>query len=269
MLFYLALLLAAPPESNLPRVAGYVETAAIPSEYATQAAAADERFAYAVSNTHVARHDRATGELLATATAPGTRHLNSAFLWRGKLYCAHSNYPKTPEESDIRVYDPTVDTLQFVHRFDQPPGSLVWCIRDPADTHWWCCFAHYQNNNARTLLLRLDDDFHEQARWTFPQQVVADWDGMSASGGLWDGDTLLTTHHHFAVLYRLRLPEQGGELELLEALNSPLPGQGLAVDPVTPGGLVGIDRKQRRIIFGRSAHFPIGSVRTPAGTAAD
>ena len=78
--------------------------------------------------------------------------------------------------------------------------------------------------------------------------IIEDWDGMSGSGGIWDGDSLLVSHHHFPVLYRLRLPEGGGELELVEALACPFPGQGIAADPAT-GGLVGIDRYQRRIVF--------------------
>ncbi|HTN03657.1 hypothetical protein [Planctellipticum variicoloris] len=249
--FLLTLLLSAPPESKLPLARGWIESATLKSEFATQAAAADERFTYAVSNTRVARYDRATGKLLGVGTAPDAKHLNSAFVWRGKIYCAHSNYPKTPEESDIRVYDPSDDSLQVFHTFEKPQGSLVWCIRDPADRNWWCCFAHYQADNAQTILVRMDDDFREQARWSFPEEVIADWDGMSASGGLWDGDTLLTTHHHFAVLYRLRLPETGPSLELVEALKCPYPGQGIAVDPVTPDGLVGIDRRKRLVVFAK------------------
>jgi hypothetical protein len=71
---------------------------------------------------------------------------------------------------------------------------------------------------------------------------------MSASGGIWEGDTLLVTHHHYKVLYRLRLPKDGKELELVEALECPFPGQGIAADPKT-GGLVGIDRNAKKVIF--------------------
>ena len=241
----------APPEtgSALPLVPGWALASSFPSPHATQAAAADDRFAYAVSNTHVARYDRATGTLAGSGTAPGTKHLNSAFVWKGKVYCAHSNYPKLPEESDIRVYDPAADTLAVFHTFAKPPGSLVWCVRDPADGFWWCCFAYYGKDNAKTFLAKMDGDFQELARWGFPKNVVADFDGMSASGGIWDGDTLLVSHHHFRVLYRLRLPKAGGALEFVEALACPFPGQGVAADPNTPGGLVGIDRTRRAVVF--------------------
>lgn len=71
---------------------------------------------------------------------------------------------------------------------------------------------------------------------------------MSASGGIFSGCELLVSHHHFPVLYRLRVPATGSTLEFVEALACPFPGQGFAIDPVT-GGLVGIDRPHRRVVF--------------------
>jgi hypothetical protein len=250
-MYFLLLLCCLLDGSKLPLQPGWEKTSEIPSEHATQAAAADEKFVYAVSSTHIARYDRATGKLLGKGTASGTLHLNSAFLWKGKLYCAHSNYPKTPEESDIRVYDPSDDSVKVFHTFDKPPGSLVWCIRDPEDRFWWCCFAHYGKDNAKTFLTRMDDHFKELARWTFPQKVVDDWDAMSASGGIWDGDTLLVSHHHFQVLYRLKVPKEGTELELVESLHCPFPGQGIAADPKVKNGLVGIDRPKRTVVWAK------------------
>jgi hypothetical protein len=43
------------------------------------------------------------------------------------------------------------------------------------------------------------------------------------------------------------LPADGGQLRLVESLDCPFPGQGIAADPA--GGLVGIDRPHRRIVF--------------------
>jgi hypothetical protein len=241
---------AEPKGSSLELSNGWKATSEMKSEYAVQAAAADGKYAYAVSSTHVARYDRTTGERLGLATTPDTKHLNSAFVWKGKVYCAHSNYPKLPEASDIRVYDPAKDTLAVFHTFNEPVGSLVWCVRDPNDAAWWCCFAKYgKEKNAGTLLLKMDDEFKELARWTFPKNVVDDWDGMSASGAIWDGDSLLVSHHHFKVLYRVRLPKQGTELEFVRAHRCPFPGQGIAADPQVKGGLVGIDRGKKAILF--------------------
>jgi hypothetical protein len=226
---------------------GWKATGELASEYATQAAAATDTHVFAVSNTTVAMYDRATGKLLAKSEGPA-QHLNSAFVWKGKVYCAHSNYPKKPETSEVRVYDPRTNKLSVFHEFKDPPGSLVWNVHD--GKNWWCCFAHYGDDNAKTVLLKMTDEFKEVQRWTFPKAVVDDWDRMSASGGVWDGDTLLVSHHHYKVLYRLKVPKDGKELELVEALTSPFPGQGLAADPKT-GGLVGVNRGAKKVVFAK------------------
>ena len=238
--------IAEPPESGLTLKPGYKATRSLPAREATQAAAADRTSVYALSNTTIVRLDRTTGAELARATAPDTRHLNSAVLHEGRLFCAHSNYPLRPEESEIRQYDPETNTIALFHRFDQPPGSLTWCL--PRDGSWWCCFARYGVENHQTVLIRYDADWKETGRWFFPKAVVDDWDGMSASGAVFDGATLLVSHHHVQVLYRLAIPDAPGSLTLGEALTCPFPGQGIAVDPAD-GGLVGIDRPSRRILF--------------------
>jgi hypothetical protein len=241
-----AQLLVSPPAETQP--AGYEIIRRIPAVEATQAAAADERSFYAISSTAVAEYDRHTGKRLRVVTAEGTQHLNSGFFWEGKLYCAHSHYPKQPDRSDIRVFDPQTGKLTIFHTFERSPGSLVWCVRRKQS--WWCCFAHYGADNAKTVLVEYHGEFQEQRRWTFPNEVVSEWDGMSASGGIWLEDTLLTSHHHDRVLYRLRLPQRGSVLELVERRPGPFPGQGLAIDPVT-GGLIGIDRAKREIVLAR------------------
>ncbi|MCI0705175.1 MAG: endonuclease [Planctomycetia bacterium] len=247
VILLLSLVVLAPAdESKLTLKPGYKAVGdGLKSEYATQAATATEKHLFAVASTTVAMYDRATGKLLAKSEGKA-EHLNSAFVWKGKVYCAHSNYPKKPETSEIRVYDPETNKLIIFHDFKNPPGSLVWNIHD--GKNWWCCFAHYQDDNAKTVLIKFADEFKELQRWTFPKAVIDDWDKMSASGGIWDGQTLLASHHHYKVLYRLKVPKDGKELELVEALESPFPGQGIATDPKT-GGLVGIDRRAKKIVF--------------------
>src|SRR5262245_34742926 len=101
-----AALLPASAADLLPEAReAYVSVGALPSPFATQAAAADERFVYAIDDAVIAKYDRATGKDLGRSTGEA-RHLNSGFLWKGKLYCAHSNYPHRPYQSDIRVLDP-------------------------------------------------------------------------------------------------------------------------------------------------------------------
>ena len=251
---------ARPDASAFASRNGWSTVRRLLTPHATQAAAADTHHLYAISSTTVAQFDRRTGHLLSTATSPTTKHLNSGFMHDGRLYCAHSNYPNTPHESDIRIYNPGSETLDVYHTFPEPPGSLVWCIR--RDGNWWCCFAHYGADNHQTCLVEYADGGLDQElrRFLFPANVIADFDGMSASGGIWDGDTLLASHHHFPVLYRLALPatdEQPDQLRLVETLYCPFPGQGFAIDlghremPGQRPWLIGIDRHSRAVVLAK------------------
>jgi hypothetical protein len=243
-----ALLFTGPLAADVPRARGvFVATGTLPSANATQAAATDDTLVYAVSDNLVVKHDRATGKELARSTGRA-QHLNSGFLWQGKLYCAHSNYPRKPDQSDIRVLDPETMELTVFHAFADPPGSLTWAVR--RGEHWWCHFAHYGKENARSVLVRYDDGWKESGRWTYPQELVADWGNYSLSGGLWQGDDLLATGHDKRLIYRLHLPKEGTVVEAVEAIPSPFPGQGIAADPKT-GGLVGIDRGKKAVVFAR------------------
>ncbi len=114
------------------------QTGTLPAPEAHQAAAADDRFVYAITNTLVAKYDRQTGERIATSSGEA-KHLNSGFLWDGRLYCAHSNYPQTPERSEIKVLDLESMRLTTSKNFGNFGGSLTWAVRH--DGHWWCNFA--------------------------------------------------------------------------------------------------------------------------------
>jgi hypothetical protein len=234
---------ADPPKSS----GAYVVTGSLASPLANQAAAADEKFVYVVDNAVVAKYDRATGKELARGIGKA-QHLNSGFLWEGKLYCAHSNYPKKPHQSDIRVLDPETMKLDIFHAFDGPPGSLTFAVR--RGEHWWCHFAHYGKDNEKSVLIQYGAGWKEIARWTFPKDLVADWGNYSLSGGVWVGDDLLATGHDKRVIYRLRVPKAGTIVKLVEVVSSPFPGQGIAADPKT-GGLVGIDRGRRQVLFAK------------------
>ena len=223
----------------------YIQTGALAAPEANQAAATDEQFVYAIDNAVVAKYDRATAKRLAVSTGEA-KHLNSGFLWNGKLYCAHSNYPRKPEQSEIMVLDPVTMKLATFHKFTNNLGSLTWAVHD--GTNWWCNFAHYADENTNTVLVKFDAEWREQGAWTYPPEVVKDLGRMSISGGLWRDGLLLTTGHDHKVIYRLRLPKQGTVLELADVLRSPFPGQGIAVDP-KKGGLVGIDRGRKQVVF--------------------
>src|SRR6267142_1808476 len=156
-------LLPESPAADLPKAEGaFVATGSLPSPHATQAAAADERVVYAVSSTDVVKYERATGKELAKSTGPA-QHLNSGFLWQGKLYCAHSNFPKKPHQSEVRVLDPETMELKVFHVFEDPPGSLTWAVRRAES--WWCHFAHYGKDNAKSVLVKYGDGWREEGRY--------------------------------------------------------------------------------------------------------
>ena len=79
---------------------------------------------HAIANSVVAKYDRETGERVAGSTG-AARHLNSGFFHDGQLYCAHSNYPLTPEQSEIIVLDVDSMELSTFHEFGNFGGSFV------------------------------------------------------------------------------------------------------------------------------------------------
>ena len=89
---------------------GWEQTTVLAAPEAHQAAVADDRFVYAINNTTVARYDRETRQRLAVSHGPA-KHLNSGFFHKGKIYCAHSNYPQQPEQSEIKVLD--LETMEL------------------------------------------------------------------------------------------------------------------------------------------------------------
>ena len=217
----------------------------MPAAEAHQAAAANRDHVYAISSTQIAKYDRQTGERLAVSSG-AAQHLNSGFIWEGKLYAAHSNFPRVPEQSEIKELDLETMRLTTFKDFGNYGGSLTWAVRH--DGHWWCNFARYAADNAATFLVKFDDRWQELARWTYPPEVIRELGRMSVSGGLWKDSSLLATDHDNPAIYELRLPRQGSVLEFVAKHAAPFTGQGVAFDPKT-GGLVGINRAKRQIVF--------------------
>jgi hypothetical protein len=238
-----------PPETAAA-AKDWVATRRLAAPEAFQAAAADDRFVYAINNNSVVRYDRGTGNRLA-ASDGAAEHLNSGWLQAGKLYCAHSNYPQKPERSEIKVLDLDSMRLATFHDFGQSTdGSLTWALMH--DDHWFCNFAHYDDQNHRTVLVKFTPDWREVARWHYPATVLRDLGKYSISGAVLRDGELLATGHDNRLLYRLRIPEAGETLIHVATVAAPFTGQGIAADPVS-GGLVGIDRGQRQVIFASPA----------------
>lgn len=226
---------------------GWEKVQAIPAPEAIQAAASNGDAVYAIAGNRIAKYDRKTGKRLAVSTGAAT-HLNSGFFHDGKLYCAHSNYPKTPERSEIKVLDPaTMELIEFKNFGETAHGSLTWAVLH--EGHWWCTFARYGDDNAQTALVKYDLEWREVGKWTYPKSVISELGRYSISGGFWWKDKLLVTGHDDPVVFVLQLPEAGTVLEHVETLPAPFTGQGIAVDGAE--GLIGIDRSRREIVIAR------------------
>jgi hypothetical protein len=221
---------------------------------ANQGVGVDERHFYAVDNRTIAKYDKTTGELVAkwqgSSDGPIV-HLDSAMLMDGKLYAAHSNYPGWPMTSSVEIFDAA--TLQHVgtHSFGIRWGSLTWM--DWHDGHWWMTFANYDQrigpgqtpygHTANTIVVKLTGGFEPVQSWTLPNEVLGRFGDMSNSGGSWGPDGFLyLTGHDRAEVYRMRLPDAGSVLELVEIVALGIRGQGIAWDRSQPGIIYGIVR---------------------------
>jgi len=151
------------------------------------------------------------------------------------------------------VLDPATMRLSTFKDFGNFDGSLTWAVRK--DEHWWCNFARYGSHNAQTFLVKFDDDWREAARWIYPPELIRQLGKNSLSGGLWREGSLLVTGHDDPLIFRLELPEEGNVLRLVEKQSVPFTGQGFAADPAT-GGLVGINRAKRQVVFAERAKSP-------------
>ena len=228
---------------------------------AVQAVAIDDGHFYAISNSQIGKYDRNTGELQSRWQASDEyplTHLNSGIVRDGRLYCAHSNYPKVPNTSSVEIWDTA--TLQHVgsHSFGIYEGSLTWI--DWKDDSWWAVFAHYsgrqrddpkERGHEWTSLVRFDAQWRRLEGWGFPAEVLARFAPNSCSGGVWGPhNALYCTGHDHKEVYRLTLPKAGSTLILTGTLPAPFTGQGIAWDR-SGGEFWGIDRPKRQVIAGR------------------
>ena len=227
-----------------------------PAPEATQAAAVDDAFFYAIGNSAIGKYDKQSGRRVAQwHEAPKGRlvHLNSGIVIDSLLYCAHSNYPELPMVSSIEVFD--TKQLRPVRTIALPDGrgSATWV--EQADGAWWVTFAHYAGKGGEpgkgpeaTTLVKFDQDWRAQQSWSFPSAVVNRWDGMSSSGGVGIGNgRFITTGHHAPELYVVNLPKTGGVLMLGAIVPIESEGQGIAFDR-REQQLYSIQRRTREVL---------------------
>ena len=233
-----------------------------PAREAVQGVAVDQQAFYAIANWAIGKYDKQTGELIQRWTATDDiplRHLNSGVVLDGRLYCAHSNFPKYPCTSSVEVFDTKSLAHVESHSFGIYEGSLTWV--DWHDDAWWCVFAHYTEKvnddpralpHAYTSLVRFDKAWRRTGGWVFPKEVLTRFHPHSCSGGAWGPDgALYCTGHDRAEVYRLVLPRSASTLRLTATRHIGITGQGIAWDRAEPGVLFGISRPDREVIVAR------------------
>lgn len=221
---------------------------------ANQGVGVDDRYFYAVDNRAIAKYDKKTGKLVGKWQGPKEgpiRHLDSALLMDGKIYCAHSNYNEWPMTSSLEIWDAA--SLEHIgnHSFGINWGSLTWA--DFYNGHWWMTFANYDvpygpdkspyGHKAATQLVKFTADFKYVESWVLPKPVLEKFESMSNSGGSWGPDGYLyLSGHDPAEVYKMRLPKAGSVLELVDTLPMNIRGQGIAWDRSDRGVIYGIIR---------------------------
>lgn len=111
---------------------------------AHQAVAVDETSFYAIANRTIARYEKRTSHPLANWSAPtgsAILHLNSGVVVDGRLYCANSNWPKTPLKNTVEVFDAEALRHRESKTFSETEGAINWI--DHHRGSWWIVFAFY------------------------------------------------------------------------------------------------------------------------------
>lgn len=224
---------------------------------AHQAVAVDATSFYAIASRAIARYEKGTNNPLVNWASPegsAILHLNSGVVVDGRLYCANSNWPKSPLKNSMEIFE--AETLRHLESkpFSETAGAINWIDRHRGS--WWIVFAHYGDEAVRqTKLVRYDDQWNSTGQWTFPESVIQRFLPHSNSGGAFgpNGRLFVTGHDH-AELYVLDVPDEGGELNHIGTIAAPIAGQGIAWDRSDIGTLFGIVRRSQEVVSMRLSH---------------
>lgn len=222
---------------------------------ANQAIAVDKEYIYVINNTAIIKRRKDNGEMVKVFEDKRLHHMNSGIVKKGKLYCAHSNYPQIPMHSSIEIFD--TKTLEHIgsHSFGIEYGSCTWLLF--RDNYYYVMFVHYDSDKNRqknrdvswTQLVKFDKKWRRVNGWVLPEKLVQRVTPYSISGAAFTNNgKLVCTHHHFKELYILALPQMGSELVWENTIPSPISGQGIAFDPYENDILWGIDKANREVI---------------------
>jgi outer membrane protein assembly factor BamB len=229
-----------------------------PAAEANQGVAVDGEFFYAITNKAIGKYRKDTGEKVAGWGAAKDEpfiHLNAGFVHEGKLYCAHSNFPRTPMVSSVEMWD--VTTMKHIgrHDFGRYVGSLTWL--DRRGDGWIACFVHYRKNGGEagrgpeeTRIVQFDNAWKELAKWSLPEALIKKFGDYSSSGGGFGPDgKLFITGHDAKELYVLEFPKSGSVMEWTGTVAISAEGQAFSWDK--DGVLYSIARKTKEVIVSK------------------
>ncbi|MEO8961613.1 MAG: hypothetical protein ABI325_07025 [Ginsengibacter sp.] len=204
-----------------------------------QGIAVDGHFFYVITNTSIYKYKRDGGGMAGFFDGKKEgilKHLNSGIVLKGKLYCAHSNFPDSPMASSIEVFD--TKTMHHIgsHSFGLFGGSATWI--DEKDGYWWVAFANYDGkhssegrDNRWTTLVKFTKDWRKVESWIYPKNVLVAFAPFSNSGGAWSRNgELYTSGHDRKEIYVLKIPKYGYTLQYVKTVRTINNGQGMAID---------------------------------------
>jgi hypothetical protein len=156
---------------------------------AKQGVAVDADFFYVINDHSITKHQKSDGKQVAAwqDQEGQLQHLNSGVVIKGKLYCAHSNYPESPMASSIEIFETA--TLKHIgnHSLGILAGSATWV--DFWNDSWWVGFAHYSGKGASegkdnrwTVVVKFDKAWRQTESWLFPQPLLEKFAPKSNSG---------------------------------------------------------------------------------------
>ncbi|MDX9925111.1 MAG: hypothetical protein RBS48_10115 [Ignavibacteriaceae bacterium] len=227
---------------------------------ARQGVAVDKNYIYVIGSQEIGKYEKASGKLVKKWEQDKNGkiiHLDSGLIYKGKLYCAHSNYPGIPMTSSIEIWDAKTLTHLDSKSLGISWGSCTWI--DRYNGTWWAAFAHYDKwkEEAKTdvrwtTVVQFNDKWQMLESWVFPEEVLKKFGIMSNSGGSWGPDGLLyCTGHDNPELYVLKLPQMGSILELVETVPINNTGQGIAWDRSDPNSIYTIRKSDRQVVHSK------------------
>ena len=255
---------AAPTPRPVPAAGDwkFVETRRIPAPEAHQGVASDGEFIYAIGDHSLGKYRKSTGERAGgweCLKGEPLIHMNAGIVWRGVLYCAHSNFPGLPMTGSVEQFDPVTMKPIGSRSLGRTDGSLTWI--DRYQDGWVACFVHYGKAGGEpgrgpewARLVQFDGEWRQMGGWTFPADLIAKLGtrGYSFSGGAFGpGGNLFVTGHDDAALHVLTIPTGGTTLQWTATIPIAANGQSFGWDPREPGTFYSIGRRTAEIIVGR------------------